>query len=126
MVEIFVTRESGVAVVDFAAKEVLDMAKAATVGRHLSDLVERGDLGNVLIDFRNVKLMTSTMINELLQVRKKCADHRVHLKFCSLSHELTDLFKKLKLDKTFEIYGSRGQALKAFQPAKRADAPKNR
>lgn len=115
MVEIFVTRERGVAVVDFAAKEVLDMAKAATVGRHLMDLVERTDPANVLIDFRNVKLLTSTMINELLQVRKKCTERKIQLKLCGMSPELSDLFKKLKLEKTFDIYVTRAPALQAFQ-----------
>ncbi len=117
MVEIFVTRERGVAVVEFAAKEVLDMAKTAMVGRQLMDLAERSDLPNLLIDFHNVQLLTSTMINELLQVRKKCAEQHIHLKLCGMSPELSDVFKKLKLEKTFEIHGDRAQALKALAPA---------
>lgn len=117
MAGIVVTREQGVAVIDFAAKEVLDMAASATIGRDLAQAVDSTDLGSMLIDFRNVKLVTSMMINELLQVRKKCLDKRITLKLCSLSAELADLFKKLKLDKTFEIYRNRADALTAFAKA---------
>ena len=118
MAELFVTRANGVAIVDFQEKEILDIAKSIAIGVQLCEIVDSGEVVNLLIDFRFVKLMTSSTIGELLQFRTKCTDSQVHLVFCNLSKDLTELLKKLKLDKSFEIYKSREQAVKAFATVK--------
>lgn len=118
MAELFVTRENGIAIVDFQEKEILDIAKSKAIGDKLCAIVDQGDDSNLLIDFRFLRLMTSSMIGEFLQLRKKCNESQINLKFCALSNELADLLKKLKLDKVFEIYKSRELAVKAFMKNK--------
>ena len=119
MNEIFVTKAGDGAIVDFVETEILDQVKARAIGLKLRELVAQGDVSNLLIDFRRVKLITSSMIGELLQLRQKCDEAQVHLKFCSLSSDLTKLLKITKLDKSFDIYASRDLAVKAFQATKK-------
>jgi anti-anti-sigma factor len=118
MAEFIVTRANGVSIVDFAEKESLDIEKSKAIGRKLREIVDSGEVANLLIDFRFVTLITSSTVAELLQLRKKCSESHVRLKFCTLSHDLADLLKKLKLDKSFEIYPSRDPAVKAFETTK--------
>ncbi len=118
MVELSVANVNGIAVVDFQENEILDIEKSRAIALKLAEIVDRGAVSNLLIDFRFVKLITSSMIDELLQLRKKCTVSQVRLIFCNLSNDLTDVMKKLKLDKIFEIYESREQAVMAFATVK--------
>jgi anti-anti-sigma regulatory factor len=58
------------------------------------------------------------MIGELLKLRKKCDEGHVDLKFCNLSSDLLSLLKKLKLDRMFDIFATREDAVKAIQKAR--------
>ncbi len=118
MNEIFVTKIRDGVIVDFVETEILDVVKSRSIGLQLRELVAQGNVSNLLIDFRHVKLITSSMIGELLQLRQKCDEAKVNLKFCSLSSDLTKLLKITKLDKSFDIYSDREQAVKAFQAKK--------
>lgn len=112
MADFVVANLQGIAVVDFTTSEILDVAKSMSIGARLGELVDSKEACDLVVDFRNVKLITSTMIGELLRLKKKCGDAQVELKFCGLSKELTVLLKKLKLDKSFDIFATREEALK--------------
>ena len=119
MSELIVTKVGEVAIVNFVGTEILDMAQSKAIGIKLCATVEQPDVSCLVIDFGRVKLITSSMIGELIQVRKKSAERQVILKLCSLSSELIKLLKLLKLDKSFEIYASRELAVKALQANKK-------
>jgi anti-anti-sigma factor len=114
MADLLVAHQGNTTIIEFADKEVLDIAKSTELGVRLREIIDQSNDPNLLIDFGRVRLITSSVIGELLQAHKKCQDNKIHLKLCNFSNELTGLFKKLKLDKVFEIYASRFDALKAF------------
>jgi anti-sigma B factor antagonist len=116
---LIVTRSPGVALVDFAATEILDMAQAKTIGAQLVALAESKEAFDVIVDFRRVKLITSTMIGELIRFRQKCDENNVALKFCNMSKDLYGLLKKLKLHKSFDIFDSRDDAVAAIEKYQR-------
>jgi anti-anti-sigma factor len=115
MNDFVVTKQSGIAFVDFPARDILDSAIAHEIGNSLRDLVEKREVFNILIDLKAVHLITSAMIGEFIKLHNRCEAGDVHLKFCNLSKELVELLKKLKLNKTFRVYPSRLEAVHAFQ-----------
>lgn len=119
MADLVVTKANGIAFVDFAESEILDMAQSRSIGLKLMELVESKEAFDILVDFKRVRLITSSMIGELIRLRQKCEATDVDLKFCNMSTDLYNLLKKLKLDKSFDIYTSRDAALKAFQANRR-------
>lgn len=118
MAEIYVTRANGNAFVDFAVAEVLDISVSNRIGTQMQEVVDRGDVTNLVVDFRRIKLMTSSMIGELIKLRSLCEEAKVQLYFCNLSNELAGLLKKLKLDKSFKIYATREHVVKAIASKK--------
>ena len=101
-------------VIDFSSNSILDASRATAVGAELRSMLDQTEQTKVLLDFRRVTLITSGMIGELLKVKKKCHEERVDLAMCNFSSDLMDLFRKLKLQKTFEIFGNRDKAFRAF------------
>ncbi len=119
MSDLIVTKVGEVAIVNFVGTEILDMAQSRAIGSQLCATVEQPDVSCLVIDFGRVKLMTSSMIGELIQVRKRSAEKQVILKLCNLTNELTKLLKLLKLDKSFDIHASRDLAIKSIQASKK-------
>ena len=60
----------------------LDEAKLEQLGgdliKQLNDTTEE----RVILDFRNVQFMSSSMLGKLVQLQKKCKEFKVHLKLC--------------------------------------------
>lgn len=109
-----VSRVGSTSVLTFNDEEILDITAAQSVGRQLQDLIQQDGITGLLIDFDSVRLVTSSMIGELLKARSQSIDSQVKFALCDLSTELQDLFNKLKLDKTFGIYPDQATGLKAF------------
>jgi len=121
MSDVVVTKLNGIAFVDFAQTEILDLAQTNAIGGKLRALAESKEAFDMLIDFRRVRLITSSMIGELIKLKQKCEELSIELKFCNLSSDLAGLLKKLKLDKSFNIFATREQALKAIQTDKKRE-----
>ena len=68
----------------------------------------------VVIDFQNVKLVSSLAIASLLTVNQRLASMGVYLKMCSMNESLRHLFRTLRLDGSlFKIYATMSDALSA-------------
>lgn len=70
------------------------------------------DKRNMVIDLSRVKFMTSSMIGELVKLRKKCDRRKVKLRLCGLSGDLEEIFRIAKMHKFFEIYPNQEKAIK--------------
>ena len=68
----------------------------------------------MILDFRNVQFMSSSMLGKLVQLQKKCKEFKVHLKLSAISPDIRQVFKITKLDKLFEIETDEVAARKAF------------
>lgn len=68
----------------------------------------------VVIDFQNVKLVSSLAVASLLTVNQRLAGMGVYLKMCSMNESLRHLFRTLRLDGSlFKIYPTLAEALSA-------------
>src|SRR5215510_10243485 len=93
---------------------ILDETKLEELGRELMELLNKTTEERVILDFRNVKFMSSSMLGKLVQTHKKCGEFKVKLKLCSIDPEIRQVFKITKLDKLFEIEADEAAARKAF------------
>jgi anti-sigma B factor antagonist len=106
--------KDGILTVIFDDARILDEAKLEKVGSDVIELLNKTSEERVILDFRNVKFMTSSMLGKLVQVHKKAREFKVHLKFCSIDPEIRQVFKITKLDKVFEIEPDETAARAAF------------
>ena len=105
---------SGILTIYFVDTKLLDESKMQQVNRELTELLDKTDEENVILDFRRIEFMSSAMLGKLVQIHKRCKEYKVKLKLCNISAEIRKVFKITKLDKLFEIYDDEDAARAAF------------
>ena len=93
---------------------ILEEAKLEQLGADIIEMLNKKSEERVILDFRNVQFMSSSMLGKLVQIQKKCKEFKVHLKLCSISPDIRQVFKITKLDKLFEIEADEAAARAAF------------
>jgi anti-anti-sigma factor len=106
--------KDGILTVVFDDARILDEIKLEEVGKELQEMLNKTTEERVILDFRNVKFMSSSMLGKLVQTHKKCGEYKVKLKLCSIDPEIRQVFKITKLDKLFEIEKDEASARAAF------------
>ena len=69
---------------------------------------------NVLIDFSNLNLISSSGIGALVAIAAMANEHKVRFGFFGLSNNLMNLFKVTKLYMIFQIFKTEEEALEVF------------
>ena len=103
-----------VLVVYFKDARILDEATIQPIGRELMDLATRCEDGKLLLNFEEVKFMSSAMINNIVNFHRKCAKADIKLKLCDISPKILEVFTITRLDKVLEIHADEEAALEAF------------
>lgn len=82
--------------------ELLNMAMAAAADRKL------------LVNFTQVRFMSSSMIGQVVRLNKRCKKDKIRLKLCSISGEIHEVFRITGLTKLLDIHDDEEAALAAF------------
>jgi anti-sigma B factor antagonist len=103
-----------VTVAGFADSELVAEEVIAEVGEQLGSLIPA--LGpKVLLNFRGVRLMSSTMLAVLFRFSGAVRRAGGRLKLCSIDPDLIDVFRITRFDRLFEIHPDEWSALDAFE-----------
>ena len=70
---------------------------------------------NLIIDFSNVKFLTSSALGLLIRVIRKMHEIGGKLKLCSIDPKIFEVFTITRLDKVFDIYDSQAEAVESFE-----------
>src|SRR5262245_64134358 len=106
--------KDGILTVVFDDPRILDEIKLEEVGKELQEMLNKTTEERVILDFRNVKFMSSSMLGKLVQVNKKAGEFKVKLKLCSIDPEIRQVFKITKMDKVLDITDDEDAARDAF------------
>jgi anti-anti-sigma factor len=106
--------KDGILTIVFEDSRILDETKLDQLSRDLMEMLNKTSEERVVLDFHNVKFMSSSMLGKLIQVHKKAAEFKVKLKFCAIDPEIRQVFKITKLDKLFDIEADDAAARAAF------------
>jgi anti-sigma B factor antagonist len=111
---VFVESIDGVTVASFADAELVSEEVIGAVDEQLTDLARGLTAGDVLLNFREVRLMSSTMLAVLLMFSRKVAAVGGKVKLCCLDPSLVEIFKITRFDRLFEIHADEFVALDSF------------
>jgi anti-sigma B factor antagonist len=110
-----VTNVDSVAVVDFVGSELMYATELVLdVGAELKSLVKDRNYTKVLLNFRNVQYLSSTMLAQLASLDREIKKENGQLKICGLGPVLKDTFRIGHFEPLFAIYEDEGAALKGF------------
>ena len=68
--------KDGILTVFLTMRGILDETKLEQLGRDLMEMLNKTTEERVILDFRNVKFMSSSMLGKLVQVHKKAGSSR--------------------------------------------------
>ena len=106
-----VTMFDDVGVVSFTTTQVLDGMNVQQLGTELQDLVESRYIVKMVINFENIKFLSSAVLGKLISLHKKIQQEKGRLAFCSIRDDIMQVFKITRLDKLIPIYDDEDQAI---------------
>ena len=112
--ELVVTQFKDVCVVTFHSARILDAAHVERIGEELYILIEKKDQRKIVLDFNEVKFLSSSMLGVLLNARGKIDRVEGQIVLCGLQPDLYKVFKITKLDKMFPFFDTEAKALASF------------
>ena len=112
--ELLVQKYKDVTVISFQNVAVLDSANIESLGRNLLDIVEKQDHRKVILEFSDVKFMSSQALGILLQLKKAMDPVKGVIVIAGIRPELHKVFKITSLDKMFTFHNDLDKALASF------------
>ncbi len=105
---------SGVKVVEFSDRKILEEISIHEIGEELSRVISGMDDVKVLLCFKNVDHLSSAALGMLINLNKLVNEKEGQLKLSDISAPIFEVFKITRLNKLFSIYGTAGEALADF------------
>jgi anti-sigma B factor antagonist len=100
---------NGVAIATFVnAKVVLEAREP------LYDLVEKEGHKRILLNFQNVRFISSAPIGVLINLNKKAKALGGKVKFCCLDPDIVDIFRLTSVLQLFDIHDTEEDAIASF------------
>ena len=104
-----------VLVVYFTESRILNQTTIQQIGAELEKMANRAEWGKLLLNFSDVRFMSSAMLGKLIKLNKKCKQENTHLKLCCIPEEIMEVFKLMRLHKIMYFYQDENKALIAFE-----------
>ena len=104
-----------VAVIKFSDEKVVDPARIEKLGNELLALANEEERQKLLINFENVRFLSSAAINKLIVVEKRVRARGAKLRLSNLRQEVQDLFSFTNLDGLFSIVEEEKEAISSFE-----------
>lgn len=100
-----------VAVATLTDEKILEDQQLQGLEGSFMPLIEQNPGIQLIVNFRHVKFLTSSVLGLLIRVSKKVYESDGKLRLCSINSKILDIFKITRLDKIFEIYPDVDEAL---------------
>lgn len=104
----------GITVATFADAELLSEGVIHEVGEQLQEMIDGLGPADVLLNFRDVRLMSSNMLAVLFKFGRRINAAGGRLKLCGLAPDLMVAFRITRFDRLFEIHDEESTALDSF------------
>lgn len=93
-----------IAVATLADEKILEEQQLQSLEGSFMPLIEKNPQIQLIIDFSNVKFLTSSVLGLLIRISKKVYETKGTLRLCAIAPKIQEIFKITRLDKIFEIY----------------------
>jgi len=102
-------------VIEFARNDVTDPAYIERLGDAIYHYLNPIDNPRVVIDFKNVRYLSSTTLGMLVALHKVMKKQQGRLCMANVADDLYRAFKLTKLHKVFKAYDNTDDAVKSLQ-----------
>ena len=105
------SEEGDVTIASFRDASILDAVTIQRIGRELYALVEDDQRKRIVLDFADVRFLSSQALGVLLTLRRKADQAKADVYLAGIRDELARVFKMTNLDKLFQFFDDRDAAV---------------
>jgi len=102
------------AVVTFTDERILEEEDIRALKEAIMSLVDQAGRINMILDFRNVRFLSSAVLGLLIRVSKKIYESGGSLKLCNIDRKIQEVFKITRLNRIFDIYRDLDSAMESL------------
>ena len=91
-------------IISFTDEKILEEHDIKALQESIMSVVDQTEQINLILDFGNVRFLSSAVLGLLIRISKRIYEHNGHLKLCNINPKIYEIFKITRLTKTFDIY----------------------
>lgn len=102
-------------IIAFTNEKILEEKDILSLQESIMSVIDQSERINLVLDFANVKFLSSAVLGLLIRVSKKIYEHQGQLRLCNLNPKIYEIFKITRLTKTFDICPDVEKAVESLQ-----------
>ncbi len=91
-------------IITFTDEKILEEKDIQALQESIMSVVEQSERINMILDFRNVRFLSSSVLGLLIRISKKIYECDGKLRLCNIDPKIYEVFKITRLTKIFDIY----------------------
>ena len=91
-------------VVGFTDEKILEEKDIKALRESIMSLVEQAGRIKLILDFGNVRFLSSAVLGLLIRLSKRIYEQEGELKLCNINPKIFEIFKITRLTTTFDIH----------------------
>ena len=92
-------------------EKILEDEQIRSLQDSIIPVVEQAGRVNLILDFRNVRFLSSAVLGLLIRVSKRVYEGDGQLRLCNIHPKIHEIFRITRLTKIFDIYPDLEQAI---------------
>ncbi|MHC4153986.1 MAG: STAS domain-containing protein [Planctomycetota bacterium] len=101
-------------IVTLADERILAEEDIQALREAIMSIIEQAGRISMILDFRNVRFLSSAVLGLLIRVSKKIYESGGVLKLCNIDKKILEVFRITRLNKIFDIHRDLESALGSF------------
>jgi len=91
-------------IITLADEKILEEKDIRALQESIISVVEQAERINLVLDFQNVRFLSSAVLGLLIRISKKVYERNGQLRLCNIDPKIHEIFKITRLTKVFDIY----------------------
>jgi anti-sigma B factor antagonist len=104
-------------IITFTDERILEERDIQALHESVMSVVEQAERINLILDFHNVRFLSSAVLGLLIRVSKKIYERQGKLRLCNIDPKIYEIFKITRLNKVFDIHKDLESATKDLSVA---------
>ena len=90
-------------IITFTDERILEERDIQALHESVMCVVEQAEQMNLILDFHNVRFLSSAVLGLLIRVSKKVYERQGRLRLCNIDPKIYEIFRITRLNKVFDI-----------------------
>jgi len=91
-------------IVTFTDERILEEKDIRALQESIMSVIEQAGRINLILDFYNVRFLSSAVLGLLIRISKKVYERDGQLRLCGINPKIYEIFRITRLTKIFDIY----------------------